>query len=516
MSGEGGAGDDQDVPMNEAAGSSTGDVVKSRLLDRLKKTGERSRENKLKEEQRAQLKDTDTKAKAAAVVAIPKKQSVPRQQETATGTSSLLSGMAVPPEPGGNKANPSKPPNSVPSSPKPRPNTTSNGRSTAGGEVGSGKKRPPPRSSSSTHLDLTTSTPPPINPDIGNSTVVATTKGGSRPNVSEAATKKTLLQDRVWESLAELCQKMDALEHHPFRLGPAALGATVDLSASFLHAEREYDWFDLDKNGHIVIQPRVPIFPEDFPPGMPEWPLSWWGIVDPAVGDRKDPKVVTTSGKPVDLATTKEERPSSSHSDRRDRSRSRDRRDRGSVDSYAAPEGYSRPRRSSSRSRDRNPDHDRHSSRRGHRGSERGSHSNSIERNARPLPAGHGSNRGMDQYGPPPSYDDRRGVRNEDRRSSRDRRFADEPLPRGMDRPRYPPEGRLDYRVAGRPPPDDRHDPSYRGGGDDRGRYGGGSRYSDERRPPHRGDEPRRDDRAGKDRGPRHHDDRRGRRIDDR
>ena len=48
---------------------------------------------------------------------------------------------------------------------------------------------------------------------------------------------------------------------------------------------KDYDWFDLDDSGNIVLQPKIPIFPEDFPPGKKEWPLSWWGIVDPALGE---------------------------------------------------------------------------------------------------------------------------------------------------------------------------------------------------------------------------------------
>jgi hypothetical protein len=72
------------------------------------------------------------------------------------------------------------------------------------------------------------------------------------------------------------------------------------MSGSLLK-HREYNFFDVDKNGSIMVQPKVPIFPEDFPPpGKPDWSLSWWGIVDPALGERKDRKVLSTTGDPVE------------------------------------------------------------------------------------------------------------------------------------------------------------------------------------------------------------------------
>ena len=71
----------------------------------------------------------------------------------------------------------------------------------------------------------------------------------------------------------------------PFEVGP---GSTIDLSGSFLRARdledgKRYDFFDHDENGRIVMQPTIPMFPEDFSLGQKEWPLSWWGIVDPAL-----------------------------------------------------------------------------------------------------------------------------------------------------------------------------------------------------------------------------------------
>jgi hypothetical protein len=59
-------------------------------------------------------------------------------------------------------------------------------------------------------------------------------------------------------------------------------GAAIDMSGSFLTNDR-YDFFDVDSRGDIMLQGKIPIFHENFPPGKPVWPLSWWGIVDPVL-----------------------------------------------------------------------------------------------------------------------------------------------------------------------------------------------------------------------------------------
>mmetsp|Transcript_31874 Transcript_31874/g.48495 ORF Transcript_31874/g.48495 Transcript_31874/m.48495 type:complete len:318 (+) Transcript_31874:47-1000(+) len=71
---------------------------------------------------------------------------------------------------------------------------------------------------------------------------------------------------RVLSTLKTLCTKIK-LEINP----------TEDLlSGSFLSNDQMMDYMDDDSHT------RVPIFPEDFPAGGPkEWPLSWWGILDP-------------------------------------------------------------------------------------------------------------------------------------------------------------------------------------------------------------------------------------------
>lgn len=54
------------------------------------------------------------------------------------------------------------------------------------------------------------------------------------------------------------------------------------------NSENKYDFFDTCPHTQCIIVPplpntRIPIFPEDFPPnGKKEWPLKWWGIVEPS------------------------------------------------------------------------------------------------------------------------------------------------------------------------------------------------------------------------------------------
>eukprot|EP00934_Nitzschia_sp_Nitz4_P007286 Nitzschia sp. Nitz4//scaffold30_size153850//106939//107892//NITZ4_002787-RA/size153850-processed-gene-0.17-mRNA-1//1//CDS//3329547291//7276//frame0 len=103
----------------------------------------------------------------------------------------------------------------------------------------------------------------------------------SRPAVPKNI--RNVLQDSIWDSLSELCRTVRDAPDSPFHLTSNS-SSTIDLSLSFLKY-KEYDWFDVDDNGAIVVPPKIPIFPEDFSPETPAWPLSWWGIVDPVVPD---------------------------------------------------------------------------------------------------------------------------------------------------------------------------------------------------------------------------------------
>ena len=84
-------------------------------------------------------------------------------------------------------------------------------------------------------------------------------------------------ENRVFEALGTMCDSLNKQGRFQIRSGPA-----IDMSGSFLSNDR-YDFFDVDSQGDIMLQAKIPIFPEDFPPGKTEWPLSWWGIVDPVL-----------------------------------------------------------------------------------------------------------------------------------------------------------------------------------------------------------------------------------------
>jgi len=45
-------------------------------------------------------------------------------------------------------------------------------------------------------------------------------------------------------------------------------------------SDLRYDFFDRDKDNKIIQPKWIPMFPEDFSTRK-QWPLSWWGIVEP-------------------------------------------------------------------------------------------------------------------------------------------------------------------------------------------------------------------------------------------
>ena len=109
------------------------------------------------------------------------------------------------------------------------------------------------------------------------------------------ATREREKENRVLQAISNMCDSLNKDNRFQIRSGPA-----IDMAGSFLSDER-YDFFDVDSHGDIMLQAKIPIFPEDFPPGKTEWPLSWWGIVDPALAP--SPKIIK-----VEETTGSEER----------------------------------------------------------------------------------------------------------------------------------------------------------------------------------------------------------------
>ena len=101
------------------------------------------------------------------------------------------------------------------------------------------------------------------------------------------ASKSSGLERLVLEDLSRLCDHY-AQDVHFSVLLPSTKGG-IDFSGSFLAQgdAPEFDFFDTNQQGEIVLQPKPPMFPEDFSQGMREHSLGWWGILDPALGDGK-------------------------------------------------------------------------------------------------------------------------------------------------------------------------------------------------------------------------------------
>lgn len=219
--------------------------------------------------------DNDNNASEKKELSIPKKPRIAQTTGDEEGkikkeTPSLLSGMKKPPMP---KTN------------------------VSGGEKGAHetfkKAIKPPHSSRTVSDSSLASRQMPIPPSRTPSTSSAPTPTQTKVD----STQGSGLRQLVFDGLRDLCNEV--FEKPPIRHG-------ADLSASFLRHKDlnptkftsgvnedgtnglQYDFFDVDENtGTIVLQPKIPIFPEDFPAGSKEWPLSWWGIVEPSVEEKK-------------------------------------------------------------------------------------------------------------------------------------------------------------------------------------------------------------------------------------
>mmetsp|Transcript_19270 Transcript_19270/g.53706 ORF Transcript_19270/g.53706 Transcript_19270/m.53706 type:complete len:534 (-) Transcript_19270:1643-3244(-) len=267
-------------------------ITRESVADYLKRRKAKS-EEAAKQQKRIKLTNEDDNNKSPSKSssqnkAIKKEQSIPKKSPTSQSipkksnendgsgrkrnaeevtkkeTTSLLSGMKKPPAPKATHNKKDKP-RSLPSSRAP---------------IHMSKSKSPP-----TPLpDSTSSTKSPVPPDLTSSRVDV---DGERVN------KFSGLRQIVFDGLKDLCK--DAIPNPPEH-------TRFDLFGSFLrhkhlkktlntgsndsdgNSNLQYDFFDLDeKSGSIVLQPKIPIFPEEFPQGKREWPLSWWGIVDPSV-----------------------------------------------------------------------------------------------------------------------------------------------------------------------------------------------------------------------------------------
>lgn len=106
-----------------------------------------------------------------------------------------------------------------------------------------------------------------------------------------ASASTTVSEKRILTQLHQLCDSYHQTVIPPtFDFQRHQSSQSVDLMGSFLRGPSitgmgdDYDFFDTNDQGEIVLQGRKPMFPEEFPPGVKEHPLSWWGILDPVAG----------------------------------------------------------------------------------------------------------------------------------------------------------------------------------------------------------------------------------------
>jgi hypothetical protein len=182
------------------------------------------------------------------------------------------------------KVNPrpvSRPQSRPQSRPPPRPQTkpeqpkvTTNSETTKRSLPNARPQNAPPDGSNANNLASSSANAPPVQPD--NSTPAARLK----PIRSRAY---KLIEAAVVNNLQELCATTK------LTLPPNNTRQRIDLAGSFFPDDETQHFFDTNDAGEIVLHPRKPIFPEEFPAGMKEQDLSWWGIVDQKKDEKKKP-----------------------------------------------------------------------------------------------------------------------------------------------------------------------------------------------------------------------------------
>lgn len=256
--------DDDDDHEDVSKMNSIADDVKSRLLGRVKKSGERSRVQERKDADRKKEVKADNTMKAKKEPSIPKKKGAEKD------SFSLLSSLKAP---------------------------TNTSSTTARAESSSSpignQQRPAAKSNQKQRLE-----PPPLSKMTVSNSMVGTKSShllaepglNQRPSSSLSSSTHPRtgkkpdsggLPAMVWQSLSELCDEATQIEDKPFRLIPQKPSSGIDLSSSMMKYREPYDWFDVDaQTGGIVLQKKIPIFPEDFPPGMKEYCQIFFCVFD--------------------------------------------------------------------------------------------------------------------------------------------------------------------------------------------------------------------------------------------
>lgn len=95
------------------------------------------------------------------------------------------------------------------------------------------------------------------------------------PKIINSVHIDQLKKEKVLRGISKVFDKFEKLESTKLH----KKGTGMDWFASY--SNKKDDFFELDSSGLPIIDPIVPIFPEDFGPGQKNWDLSWWGVFEP-------------------------------------------------------------------------------------------------------------------------------------------------------------------------------------------------------------------------------------------
>jgi hypothetical protein len=318
---------DERQPDAQVEEKGQNNVAATSMVDRLKRRAAKSAElsqQKIKRKKLQQTDDNDTNdttnrsspnetspQKEQSIPKKPKKtQTIPKksnddknkngtkkeEDEVKKETPSLLSEMKKPPMPktnisskiasAGGKGNHSGTKNNT------RPFHSSWGTTTHNATSSVPPKQTPgsPSRLSPTNVNVAASTPPSTSANLADASGPLDPPGPAI-KVGEGSDDKlgSGLRQLVLDGLKDLCK--DAFEIPPERNGDFLFASflrhkdlkptmqtssnNIDISSNNNNNLR-YDFFDVDETTRtIVLQPKIPIFPEDFPAGgIQEWPLS--------------------------------------------------------------------------------------------------------------------------------------------------------------------------------------------------------------------------------------------------
>jgi hypothetical protein len=212
-----------------------------------------------------------SKAPEDGTIKVPKKSKAPASSQEAP--KSLLANLAKRSPIDDPKVNPrpaSRPqsrPYSKPQTKSEQPKDNINSETT---------RRPPPNGRPTTapavaeganKLSSAASAAPPAQPDV-------TAKPAQQSEKPTRSRVYKMVESLVVKNLQELVAATK------LTLPPNQTRQRIDLAGSFFPEDEAQNFFETNDAGEIVLPPRKPIFPEEFPSGMKEQDLAWWGIAD--------------------------------------------------------------------------------------------------------------------------------------------------------------------------------------------------------------------------------------------